>query len=89
MIAGLNQHNLPEPELTCRRRHDQPRLLIDDELGLRLFARLAQACGLRLAAPFGYGLGEIGEQHREPQPEDDLKLEAQYALRRSSSRESE
>ena len=31
-------------------------------------AGLAQRGGLRLAAPFGHRLGEVGEQHGEPQP---------------------
>ena len=35
-----------------------------------------QRIGLRLAAAFGDRLGEVGEQHREPQPQDDLELEA-------------
>src|SRR6267142_209405 len=38
-------------------------------------ARLAQGIGLGLAAPFGHGLGEIGEEHGEPEPDRDLKLE--------------
>ena len=46
------------------------------QLGLRLGAGPAQRVGLRLAAAFGDRLGEIGEQHREPQPQDDLELEA-------------
>ena len=33
--------------------------------------------GLRLAAALGDRFGEVGEQHREPQPEDDLELEAE------------
>ena len=36
-----------------------------------------QRVGLRLAAAFGDRLGEVGEQHREPQPEDDLEREAE------------
>ena len=32
---------------------------------------LAQRVGLRLAAPFGHGLGEVGEQHGEPEPGGD------------------
>ena len=43
----------------------------------RLGPRLAQRVGLRLAAPFGHRFGEVGEQHREPQPERDLQLEAE------------
>ena len=32
-------------------------------------AGLAQRVGLGLAPAFGHGLGEVGEQHREPQPD--------------------
>ena len=39
-------------------------------------AHRAQRRGLRLAAPFGHGLGEIREQHREPQPGRDREHEA-------------
>ena len=39
-------------------------------------AGLAQRVGLRLAATFGHRFGEVGEDHREPQPERDLELEA-------------
>ena len=39
-------------------------------------ARLAQRVGLRLAAAFGHRLGEVREQHREPQPERDREDEA-------------
>src|ERR1700722_11688089 len=35
-------------------------------------ARPSQSVGLRVSAPSGDGLGEIGEQHREPQPGGDL-----------------
>ncbi len=48
---------------------------IDIALGARVAAGAAQSVGLRLAAPFGDGLGEIGEQHREPQPGGDLARE--------------
>ena len=52
------------------------------QLGLALGAGLAQRVGLRLAAAFGHGFGEIGEQHGEPEPEDDLEGEAEIARRR-------
>ena len=39
-------------------------------------ARLAQRVGLRLAAAFGHRLGEVGEEHREPEPERDRQDEA-------------
>ena len=44
--------------------------------GDRLGARPAQGLRLRLAAPFGDGLGEVREEHGEPQPERDLSDEA-------------
>ncbi len=47
-------------------------LRIDIALGAGVAAGAAQSVGLRLAAPFGDGLGEIGEQHREPKPGGDL-----------------
>ena len=49
------------------------RQLVGDRLG----ARLAQRVGLRLAAPFGHRLGEVREQHRQPEPDRDLQLEAE------------
>jgi len=36
----------------------------------------AQGIGLGLAAAFGHGLGEVGEQNGEPQPERDLNDES-------------
>jgi hypothetical protein len=35
------------------------------------------AVGLGLAAAFGQGLGEVGEEHREPEPQGDLDVEGQ------------
>ena len=37
----------------------------------------AQGVGRGLAAAFGDALGEVGEQHREPEPERDLEGEAE------------
>ena len=76
-VAGLHQNHLTWAKLFGRRGHDKPSPLIDDELGLGLLAGLAQARGLRLAAPFGHGFGKIGEQDGEPQPNDDLKRKAE------------
>ena len=36
----------------------------------------AQGVGLSLAAPFGYGFGEVGEQHGKPQDDGDGQNEA-------------
>ena len=44
-------------------------------IGDRARARLAQARRLRLAAPLGDRLGEIREQHREPEPHRDANRE--------------
>ena len=49
------------------------------QLGHRVGLGLAQRGGLRLAAAFGHRFGEIGEQHREPEPEIDLEGKAQIA----------
>jgi hypothetical protein len=38
-------------------------------------AHLPQRRRLGLAAPLGHGLGEVGEQDGEPQPDDELELE--------------
>ena len=45
-------------------------------LGDGLALGLAQRVGLGLAAALGHGLGKVGEEHREPQPERDLEVEA-------------
>ena len=53
-------------------------LLSDREsfLAFVSYAAAAQGIRLRLAAAFRHRFGEIGEQHGEPQPEDDLEGEA-------------
>ena len=38
---------------------------------------LRRASRLGLAAAFGHGFGEVGEEHREPEPERDLQHEAE------------
>ncbi len=48
----------------------EPRALRGDVL-----ARLAQRVGLRLAAALGHRLGEVGEEHGEPEPERDREDE--------------
>ena len=62
-----------------RRRHDLVGAVRPLAVGHRLGLGLAQRVGLRLAAAFGHRLGEIGEEHREPEPERDLELEAEVA----------
>jgi type II secretory pathway predicted ATPase ExeA len=48
----------------------QPEL--NDKLDSPELTQLAQRIRLRLAAPFGDGLGEIGEEHGEPEPDHNL-----------------
>jgi hypothetical protein len=76
-VAGFDQHDVADFE---RGRRHQPIALriarTGHELGLSLGALPPQRLGLRLAAAFGDGFGEVGEQHGEPQPQNDLKLEA-------------
>ncbi len=48
-------------------------------VGLGFRAGFAQRVGLRFAAAFGHGFGEIGEEHREPEPQRDLQAEAEIA----------
>ena len=43
----------------------------------RLLAPAPERVGLGLAAPLGQRLGEVGEEHREPEPDADLDDEAQ------------
>ena len=50
--------------------------------GHRVLARLAQAVGLGFAAAFGHGFGKVGEQHREPEPDGELRDEAALGRRR-------
>ena len=40
-------------------------------------SRGTQGIRLGLAAPFGHGLGEVGEKHREPEPGGDLDREGE------------
>ena len=79
-VAGLDQHHVAAAQLRspAPSRSLPPR---SDQLGLGLGAGLAQVVGLRLAASLGHRLGEVGEQHREPQPQRDLQLEAERARR--------
>ncbi len=47
----------------------------------------AQELGLRLAAAFGHRLGEVREQHGEPQPRRDREVERRLAVARVAERE--
>ena len=61
---------------TSCRRSRRPAVLEPSFLAGDRRAGLAQRFGLGLAAPLGHRLGEVGEEHREPQPERDGEDEA-------------
>ena len=74
-VARLDEHDIADLQLVGR--HVLPIRGIGgtEPLCDRLRLRAPQARRLRLAAAFGDRLGEIGEQHGEPQPEADLARE--------------
>ena len=77
---GMNSPACDHDEIVLAeavRRHDLRAIARGDPVRHGFGAGLPQRVGLRLAAPFGHGFGEVGEQHREPQPERDLQLEAE------------
>ena len=82
-VAGFDQHDVADAQVE---RVDAAVDAARDWLGsTRRLARvslrrLAQGVGLRLAAPLRHRFGEIGEQHREPQPERDLAGEQRRVL---------
>src|SRR5262249_52639621 len=59
---------------------DDLRCAISSEfIGLSFGARFTKGIRLRFAAAFGHGFGKIGEENREPEPQRDLKAEAEEA----------
>ena len=50
-------------------------VVADDPMGDRRGAGLAQACGLGLTAAFRNGLGQVGEDHGDPEPDRDARGE--------------
>ena len=69
-VAGLDEHDVARPQVE---RRDASRYAVRlsgsaRRFGHRLRARAAQRVGLGAPAPLGDRLGEVGEQHGEPQP---------------------
>ena len=60
-----------------RRRHGLERAVGALALGHRFGLGAPQRVGLRLASALGHRFREVGEQHRQPEPERDLQLEAE------------
>ena len=75
-LAGLDAHDVAGAQRV--RRHGLLQAVADAN-GVRLGLGLAQRGGLRLAAAFGHRLGEVGEDHREPEPERHLSREQRMA----------
>src|SRR5664280_3873083 len=76
IVAGFDQNDVADLEAGAG---DKTIILAGtrQQLGLALDTGLPERFGLRLAAAFRDGFGEVGEQHREPQPQDDLEGEAE------------
>ena len=71
-VAGLDQHDGAFLQLVGLLRVPRRAVLgRAQHLGDDLLLHAAQARRLRLAAAFGERLGEVGEEHREPQPDGD------------------
>ena len=82
-VAGLHEHEVAAPQV--RRRHLFDRRVaprFGKALGGHVLAGAPQGVGLGLAPSFGHGLGEVAEQHREPEPERDGQDEPAPTLRR-------
>ena len=68
-VVGLADDQVPLGQLG--RRHQRLGPVGVEAPGLGLRAHLAQRVGLRLAPSFGHGLGEVGEDHGQEQPDGD------------------
>ena len=81
-VPRLDQHQIALLEIEGGDHLELPRGRsgAGEALGLGLGAGPAQILGLGLAPPLGHRLGEIGEDHGEPEPEDDLGGEADPAM---------
>ena len=89
-VAGLDQHDVAGLQRDGRHRAPGCAFVrspwLRKQLGLGFGLAAAQGRRLRLAAAFGHGFGEIGEEHSEPQPEDDLEGKAVMAAARRRCR---
>ena len=79
-VAGIADHDVAGCAARSRDLLDlaSRSQALGDHVGLGL----AQGVGLRLAARFGHGFGEVREQHREPEPQRDLQREIRCRRRR-------
>ena len=75
-IAGFDENDVADLEAGTRYELVILMARSAQQLRLGLGPLPAQRVGLRLAAAFGDRLRKVGEQHGEPQPQDDLQFEA-------------
>ena len=85
-VAGLDEHDVADAQRLARNQLVVARRLVLEELGLRLAARAPERVRLSLAAALRDRLGEVGEQHGDPQPQDDLEREAEVGAARRRGR---
>ena len=86
-VAGLDQHDIADLQARSPAPAESSAVVGPvSSLAWVSVRCLAQRVGLRLAAALGDGFGEIGEQHGEPQPEDDLERRSRCVRRRSPDR---
>ena len=76
-VACLDQHDVADLEARSRHRLVLRAVGVGEQLRLRLGTRAPERIRLRLAAALRHRLGEIREQHRDPQPHDDLERETE------------
>ena len=84
-IPSLDENDVSDPQIERRDTlddafHPALALGIDQSLRMRVASRPAKGVGLRLAASFRDGFGEVGEQHRKPEPCGDLAREQRDAV---------
>ena len=79
VVAGFDEDDIADLQAGARDELVVLGVRGAEQFGLRLGALASERIGLGLAATLGDGLGEVGKQHREPQPHDDLELESDAA----------
>ena len=79
-VACLHQHDVADLETRARHPLVLRTVGAGEELRLRLGTCAPERFRLRLAAALRHRLGEVPEEHREPEPEVDLEGEAQVGM---------
>ena len=74
-VAGLDHDDIADLETCAWHASEIAAIGADQKLRLRFGARAPQRIRLRLTAALRDRFREVGEQHREPQPQHDLEFE--------------